>query len=154
IQIGNVIIADQTTLSTIVSIDPMYAYFNVEEATYLRVRQMVNDGIIKSTRDVKVRMGLANDYDRKFPLTGSLDFFNNVIDPLTGTITVRGVFANPQDNLKPGLFARLRVPIGVAHPTLLVSERAIGTDQGQKFLYVLDESNKVQYRRVKLGQMF
>jgi RND family efflux transporter MFP subunit len=154
VQIGNVVNADQTLLTTLVSTDPMYAYFSVEEPTYLRVQKMLTAGEVGRPKGLKVRMGLADDFNRTFPLTGTLDFFNNIIDPLTGTITVRGVFPNPKLILKPGLFTRVRVPIGAAHDTLLVSERAVGSDQGQKFLYTLDAANKVQYRKVDVGLVF
>jgi RND family efflux transporter MFP subunit len=160
-QIGNLVTADNTLLTTVVSIDPMYAYFTVEEPTYLRIEKMMLKGILKTRKDaeIPVRMGLADDFERQFPFKGTFDFVNNIIDPTTGTITVRGVFPNPNGLLKPGLFARVRVNTGPKHTGLLVAERAIGTDQGQKFLYVIeldDEDNKekVQYRRVKTGQMF
>lgn len=155
-QIGNLINQDSTLLTTVVSVDPMYAYFTVEEATYLRLHKLMDEGRIKSLKEKKVEviMGLADDVNRKFPYRGTLDFVNNIVDPTTGTITVRGVFPNPKGLLKPGLFTRVRVPMGEPHKGLLVTDRAVGTDQGQKFLYVVDEQNKVQYRRVKLGLVF
>lgn len=158
---GNLVAADTTLLTTIKSIDPMYAYFNIEEPTVLRLQKMIRDGVIKtrSLHDVPVEMGLADDVDRKFPLHGTLDFANNTIDAQTGTLQVRGVFPNPHATgkpamLTPGLFVRVRLPMGKPHPVLLITERAIGTDQGQKFVYVLDKDNKVGYRRVKLGLQF
>jgi len=154
IQIGNLVNADTTLLTTLVSTDPMYAYFNVEETTYLRIQGLIAKGVIKRGDKVPVRMGLADDVDRKFPLHGTLDFFNNQIDPLTGTMTVRGIFNNPNGLLKTGLFARVRVPLGPFHSGLLVAEKAIGTDQGQKFVYVVNDQNKVAYRRITVGQLF
>lgn len=155
-QIGNLINQDSTLLTTVVSVDPMYAYFTVEEATYLRLHKLMEEGRVKSLKEKKVEvlMGLADDVERKFPYRGTLDFVNNIVDPLTGTLSVRGVFPNPKSLLKPGLFTRVRVPVGERHKGLLVTERAIGTDQGQKFLYIVDDQNKVQYRRVKLGLVF
>jgi RND family efflux transporter MFP subunit len=159
---GNLVNADNTLLTTIMSIDPMYAYFDIEEPTLLKVRTLIRKGVIQSkdTHDVEVRMGLADDPERKFPLRGTLDFVNNTVDPQTGTIAVRGVFPNPYELrglppvLTPGLFARVRLPLGPPHQVLLITERAIGTDQGQKFVYVLDEANKAVYRGVATGQMF
>jgi RND family efflux transporter MFP subunit len=158
---GNLVAADTTLLTTIKSIDPMYAYFNIEEPTVLRLQKMVRDGVIKSRsiHDVPVHMGLADDVDHQFPLRGKLDFANNTIDAQTGTLQVRGVFENPftpgrPPQLTPGLFVRVRLPMGVPHRVLLITERAIGTDQGQKFVYVLDKQRKVSYRRIKLGQLF
>jgi RND family efflux transporter MFP subunit len=159
---GNLVAADSTLLTTIRSIDPMYAYFNVEEPAVLRIQKMIREGIIKanSQRKIYVEMGLADDTARKFPLRGLLDFANNTVDPQTGTLQLRGTFANPYTfpgpppMLAPGLFVRVRLSMGPAHRALLVTEQAIGTDQGQKFVFVVDRENKVGYRRVTLGQMF
>ncbi len=158
---GNLVNADATLLTTLVSIDPMYAYFNVEEPTLLRVEKMIREGVIKMRDEkVEVRMGLADDVDRQFPLTGTIDFVNNTVDPQTGTILLRGNFPNPYKIpgnpplLTPGLFVRVRLNIGPPHQTLLIDQRAIGTDQGQKYLYVIDKNNKVVYHRVQLGQLF
>jgi len=159
---GNLVGADNTLLTTIRSIDPMYAFFNIEEPTVLRIQKMVREGIIttRNKREIHVQMGLADDTARKFPLDGMLDFVNNTVDPQTGTLQVRGTFANPYTfpgpppMLTPGLFVRVRLSMGPAHRALLLTEQAIGTDQGQKFVYVVDAENKVGYRRVTLGQTF
>jgi len=159
---GNLVTADTTVMTKLVSIDPMYAYFDVDEPTMLRVQKMIREGIIQSRsgqKKVDVLMGLADDVERKFPLRGTLDFVSSTLDPQTGTISVRGVFPNPYKVpgqppvLTPGLFVRVRLHIGPPRPLLLITERAIGTDQGQKFVYVVDEGNKVGYRSVRLGQM-
>jgi RND family efflux transporter MFP subunit len=158
---GNLVNADMTVLTTIKSIDPMYAYFDIEEPVVLRLRKMIREGVIKSqsARDVQIQMGLADDVQRRFPLQGTVDFTNNTVDPQTGTLQVRGVFENPYKPgeppvLTPGLFVRVRLRMGEQHQALLVTERAIGTDQGEKFVYVIDKENKVGYRRVKLGMLF
>jgi multidrug efflux system membrane fusion protein len=161
-QIGNLISPDTTVLTTIASIEPMYAYFNVDEPTLLRVVKRIRSGQLGTVQldKIPVRMGLADDTERKFPLRGNIDFVNNLVDKLTATITLRGTFKNPSDPeegkpplLKPGMFARVRVPLGRPHKALLVNERAIGTDQGYKFVYTVDETNQVHYRRVTLGQV-
>jgi RND family efflux transporter MFP subunit len=159
--VGNLVNADSTLLTTLMSIDPIYAYFNVEEPTLLRVQKMKREGILKQRfNQVQVQMGLADDVKRAFPLRGTLDFANNTVDPQTGTILVRGTFANPYELpnrpplLMPGLFVRVRLDMGPPHKTLLVSERGIGTDQGQKFVYVVNKDNKVAYCRVRLGLVF
>jgi RND family efflux transporter MFP subunit len=158
---GNLVNADMTVLTTIKSIDPMYANFDIEEPVVLRLRKMIREGVIKSqsARDVQIQMGLADDVQRRFPLQGTVDFTNNTVDPQTGTLQVRGVFENPYKPgeppvLTPGLFVRVRLRMGEQHQALLVTERAIGTDQGEKFVYVIDKENKVGYRRVKLGMLF
>ena len=157
---GNLVNADATMLTTIMSIDPIYAYFNVEEPTLLRIQKMRREGVIKQQLgEIEVEMGLADDVERKFPLRGKLDFANNTVDPQTGTILVRGTFANPYEMpnrppvLMPGLFVRVRLNMGPPHKAFLVNERAIGTNQGQKYIYVVDKDNKVAYRRVVLGQL-
>lgn len=159
---GNLVTADTTLLTTIASIDPMYAYFNIEEPTVLRIQKLIREGVIPTRKlhEVEVRMGLADDTERTFPLRGKLDFVDNTVDPLTGTILVRGTFANPHQPdvtppaLMPGLFVRVRLHLGPPHQAPLITERAIGTDQGQKFVYVVDAANKANYRPVKLGLVF
>jgi multidrug efflux system membrane fusion protein len=157
--LGNLVNQDQTTLTTVVSLDPMYAYFDVDERTVLRIRRGINEGTIiapKNTEEVPVYMALEGEQD--YPHHGTMNFVNNQVNPSTGTMTVRGVFANPKPSsgrrlLAPGMFVRIRVPIGQPHPALLVADRAIGSDQGLKFVYVVDKDNKVQYRRVTMGPL-
>lgn len=159
---GNLVTADQTLLTTVMSYDPIYGYFNVDEPTILRLQKMVRDGVfpVKDTRSIKIRMGLVDDIDRKFPIAGEVDFVNNAVDPQTGTILARGKFDNPllgtgvPPLITPGDFVRVRVPTGMPQKMLLIAERAIGNDQGKKFVYVVDASNKVHYRPVKLGLKF
>ncbi len=140
-------------LTTIVSVDPMYAYFDVDEHTVLRVRQLIREGKVKSARDVEwpVWLGLANEDGH--PHRGTINFVDNQVNPKTGTLRLRGVFPNKDELLSPGYFARVRVPIGYAHSALLVSERALDTDQGQKIVYVVNDKNEVVPRPVQLGQL-
>ena len=105
---------------------------------------------------VQDEAGMGLQGENGFPHQGLVNFVNNKVDPSTGTIMVRGVFDNPKPEhgvrvLSPGMFVRVRLPIGVAHPALLVADEAINTDQGQKFLYLVDTQKKVEYREVKLG---
>jgi RND family efflux transporter MFP subunit len=158
--VGNLVVADTTLLTTVVSQDPMYVYFDVDEATLLRIQKLVREGKFKSSRrhnDVPIAVGLANEPGR-FPHQGRVDFVDNRVDPTTGTLKVRAVLPNPvvtnEDRVfTAGLFVRVRVPLGVSHPALLVSERAVGTDQGQKFVFVVNDKNEVALRPVTLGQM-
>ncbi len=157
--LGNLVSQDQTLLTTVVSLDPMYAYFDMDEPTLLSIRRAVNDGRIKvpsDRADVPILLGLQGEDG--FPHKGSFNFINNVVNPSTGTIAVRGVFPNPKPAngarlLSPGMFVRIRLPIGQPHPALLVIDRAVGTDQGLKFVYVADAEHKVQYRRVTTGPL-
>jgi multidrug efflux system membrane fusion protein len=156
--LGNLVNQDQTLLTTVVSQDPMYAYFDTDEPTLLRIRRAISEGKIKPAADGKnpVLMGLQDE--EGFPHEGTIDFVNNQVNPTTGSITMRGVFPNPTlpgevRLLSPGMFVRIRLPIGPRHPALLVIDRAIGSDQGLKYVYVVDAENKVQYRRVKTGPL-
>jgi RND family efflux transporter MFP subunit len=142
-----------TLLTTIVSVDPMYVYFDMDERTVLRIRQLIREGKARSDREAgwPVSLGLATE--ERFPHQGTIDFEDNQVNPRTGTLRVRGVFANKDELLSPGLFARVRVPIGRAHRALLVTDRAIDTDQGQKVLYVVNEKSEVVSRPVRLGSL-
>jgi RND family efflux transporter MFP subunit len=153
--------ADDALLTTIVSIDPMYVYFDVDERAALRfqagkreqrerTQQAQAEGLKQLS--IPVSMGLVTDGDR-FPYEGVLDFAENKVDPETGTIRVRGVFANTDRRLTPGLFARVRVPVSDKYKALLVNDTAIGTDQGQKYLLVVNAQNKVEYRLVTPGRL-
>jgi multidrug efflux pump subunit AcrA (membrane-fusion protein) len=95
-------------------------------------------------------LGLANGID--FPYAGTIDFVGNQVSLSKGTIQVRGVFPNEDRALAPGLQAPVRVPLGGACPALLVTERALGTNHGQKYLYVVNGKNEVVYRSVTVGK--
>jgi RND family efflux transporter MFP subunit len=157
VTVGNLIQSgDQgggTLLTTIVSVDPMWAYFDVDELTVLRVKKLIREGKAPSPRDgeMSVSLGLANEDD--FPHRGTIDFVDNQVNPKTGTLRLRGVFPNKDEALAPGYFGRVRVPIGSPHQALLVSDRAIDTDQGQKIVYVVNSDNKVVSRPVRLGAL-
>jgi RND family efflux transporter MFP subunit len=150
---GNLVKADDTVLTTLVSLDPMYAYFDVDENTVLRVQQLIREGKAKSARDVKINvtLRLANGFD--YPEPGPIDFVDNQVDPKTGTLRLRGVFPNPKRVLTPGLFGRVRVPIGYAHPAILIADRALSTDQGQRIVFVIDSKNEVARRPVEIGSV-
>ena len=144
-----------TVLTTIVSVDPIYVYFDVDENTVLRVGKLVREGKVKSAREqgvqVPVLLGLANEQGH--PHEGTINFVDNQVNPKTGTLRVRGVFPNKDEALSPGMFARVRVPIGEPHRALLVTDRAIDNDQGQKILYVIDDRNQVASRPIKMGAL-
>src|SRR5262249_4364153 len=117
---GNVVTQDQTLLTTVVSLDPMYAYFDMDDATLLRIRRAVIEGRIQPPADgvFKVRMALPGEDG--FPHEGRIDFVNNQLNPTTGSISVRGLFANPKlaggvRLMSPGMFVQIRLPIGQPH---------------------------------------
>lgn len=151
---GNMVKADETALTTIVTLDPMYVYFDMDERTLLKLRRLVREGKIKtrSEAEVPVRVALADETE--FPHQGAIDFSDNVVDPSTGTLKVRGIIPNPTPRvLSPGLFVRVRLLIGKPHELLGVPDQAIGTDQGRKFVYVVNDKNEVVERPVVAGAL-
>jgi RND family efflux transporter MFP subunit len=155
---GNLVQASPTgsaVLTTIVSMDPMYVYFDLDERTFLQALETAKKNGDSDTashikeRKYPVEIGLANE--KGFPHQGIIDFVDNKVDPNTGTIRVRGVFDNSTRFLTPGLFVRVRIPASKPHEALLVAESAIGTDRDKKFLYVVDKDNVAQYQQVWLG---
>lgn len=151
VTIGNLIQVDVTLLTTIVSVDPIYAYADVDEHTVLRVRELIREGKATSARDVDLHVKLGLAREQGFPRDGIVNFVDNQINPRTGTLRVRAVFPNHDQFVTAGMFARVRIPIGDAHQATLVTERAIDTDQGQKIVYLVDKDNKVDSRPVRLG---
>jgi RND family efflux transporter MFP subunit len=159
VTVGNLIQSgDQnggTLLTTIVSVDPMYVYFDIDERNVLRIQQLTREGKARLPRHpnvvVPVLLGLANE--EGYPHQGTIDFVDNQVNPKTGTLRVRGLFANKDEALAPGLFARVRLPLGDPHQALLVIDRAIDSNQGQKVLYVVDEKNQVASRPVRIGAL-
>lgn len=156
---GNLVNQDQTLLTTVVSLDPIYAYFDVDEPTVLRVRKAINDGQITPYERGKFPVLMALQGEDEYRHEGTLNFVNNQVNPATGSILVRGVFPNPIPAsgtarlLSPGMFVRVRLPIGKPHPALLVVDRAISSDQGLKFVYVLTGDDKIEYRRITTGPL-
>src|SRR5580704_4706052 len=157
VTVGNLIQSgDQnggTLLTTIVSVDPMYAYFDVDERTVLRVRKLIREGKAKSAGQTRWPVSLALANDDGFPHQGTINFVDNQVNPKTGTLRLRGVFPNKDQVLSPGLFTRVRVPIGQAHQALLVTDRAIDTDQGEKVVYIVNKKHEVVSRPVGLGAL-
>ncbi len=152
---GNLIVADTTLLTTIVTEDPIYAYFFVDEQTLLRVRRLNEKNKQKSMQDTRPEVLLAlTDEGDTFPHKGRIDFEDNQVDSQTGTLRLRGVFQNTNRLLSPGLFVRIRLPIDEPHDALVIPEEALGSDQGQRFLYVVDDHDIAQYRRVEVGSPY
>jgi RND family efflux transporter MFP subunit len=157
VTVGNLVQAttNPPLLTTIVSTAPIYVYFDVDERAVLRRRaERVARGEDVSAGDVADRkwtffIGLPGETG--YPHEGYLDFIDNRVDPSTGTFKTRGVLANENGMLVPGVFVRVRVPIGDAHEHPLVPERAIGSDQSNKYVLAVDDQNVVQYRLVELG---
>lgn len=142
-----------TLLTTVVSLDPMYVTFEGDEQIYLKYNELSRRGERASSRDAAnpVLMGLANEDG--YPHRGAMVFVDNQVDSRTGTIRARASFGNKDGFLTPGLFARVKLLGHNSFHAVLVDDRAIGTDQSQKFVYVIDAQNKVAYRPVKVGRL-
>jgi RND family efflux transporter MFP subunit len=152
---GDMVTQGVTVLNNIVSLKPIWAYFNVDQITAQQVQVLTREGKIKALREgqVPVGMNLAGGNDEAFPIAGTIDYVSNQLDPNTGSIQVRAVFPNADETLVAGLFGRIRMPIAAPHDALLVNDRAIGTDQGQKFLVMINDKNEVERRIVDVGQL-
>lgn len=143
-----------TVLTTLVSVDPVYVYADMDENSLLRFNALARTKKLEADGDgrIPVELQLADEQD--FSHQGYIESFDNRLNTDTGSILLRAVFPNSDGHIVPGLFARIRVPLSERHPALLVEERAIGTDQAQKFVLTLTASNTVAYRQVQLGPVF
>lgn len=156
ITVGNLVVQDQTLLTTIVSEDPMYAYFDVDERTMLRMQKMIREGTFREADNVDIRFGLASE-QAEYPHQGKLDFVNNRVNTSTGTLQIRAVLPNPKPTnngprlLTPGLFVRVRLGIGEPKKGLVITQSAIGSDQSRKYLLVVNNENTVEYRPITVG---
>jgi RND family efflux transporter MFP subunit len=143
--------AESTLLTRIVSLDPLYGYFDVDERAFLKYTRLWRNGTRPGSREVNIPVALGLADETGFPHQGHLDFIDNRLDPNTGTMTGRAIIPNPDLTLTPGLFARLRLPGSSQYEALLLPDEAIGSDQTQRFVFVVDDQHTVEYRRVELG---
>ena len=149
---GNLVQADSTLLTTLVSVDPIYAYFNVDEGTVQKYISQIKRGERQDPLiNVAIPVYLQVESEEGFPHEGTTDFINNAYNASTGTIQVRGRFANPDGFLLPDAFVRVRIAGTPKHEAILITDRAVGTDQGQKFVLVVDQDDVVHARPVELG---
>ena len=157
---GNLVNAGSgdTLLTTITSVEPMYVYFDVDERALARYRRHFRKGIKEgepepSIKEMKIPIQVGLEGEEGFPHTGVIDFTDNRVNPSTGTIQVRGVLSNHTRTLDAGMRARVRVPVSDPHKAVMVTERAVGTDQGLKFVYVVNDQKVVERRDVKLERL-
>jgi multidrug efflux system membrane fusion protein len=151
---GNLVSGGQgeaTLLTTVVSVDPIYASFDADEQAFLRYGDRARDGARAGKGSLRIEMALADE--QAFPHEGTLQFLDNQLDPATGTIRGRAVFHNGDHRLTPGLFVRLRLPGTLGYPGVLVEDRAVGTDLDRRFVLVVGADKKVESRTVTLGPL-
>jgi multidrug efflux system membrane fusion protein len=148
---GNLVAPNQSLLTTVVSVDPVYVSFTGDERAYLRYQELARAGTRESSRDVRnpVLIGLANE--EGFPHPGEVDFVDNALNPATGTIRARAILPNPDGIFTPGLFARVRLLGASQTDALLINEQAVLTDQDRRYVYVVGKDNAAERRDVKIG---
>ena len=139
LDVGNLVVADETLLATIVPLDRVYVYFDMDERTVLKLRRMTESGAPSNAPDGDVEVEIALADSTEFSLKGTVDFLDNQIDPATGTLRVRATVDNSDGLLSPGLFVRLKYPIGKPEQSLLIPEEAMASDQGRPFVFVVGE---------------
>jgi multidrug efflux system membrane fusion protein len=144
---GNIVSADQTPLTSLVSTDKVYAYFDADERVFLKYNQLSRAG--QRSETTPVYLGLSNEDGN--PHLGHMDFVDNQVNPRTGTIRGRAVFDNSDASYTPGLYARLKLVGSKTYDAVLIKDEAVGTDLGKKFVLVMDKDNKAIYRSVELG---
>jgi RND family efflux transporter MFP subunit len=140
-------------LTTLVSVDPVYVHADIDENSLLRFNALAQAKKLETDGDGRIPVELELADEAEFAHQGYIESWDNRLDANTGSILLRAVFPNADGRVVPGLFARIRVPLSERHPALLVEERAIGTDQAQKFVLSLSSSNTVEYHSVQLGPM-
>ncbi len=155
VDVGNVVSQNATVLVNVVSVKPIWAYIYVDQNTAQQVQALVKQGKIEAFRSGKVpaKMSVGVGSDATFPIHGHIDYTSPELDASTGTVQVRAEFPNEDESLVAGVFGRIQVPVRAPHAALLVADLAIGTDQGQKYILVVDDKDSVQYRPVDVGQL-
>jgi RND family efflux transporter MFP subunit len=148
---GNLVQADTTELTTVVSVDPIYAYFNVDERTVQKYLNQIQRGELQDPRATFMPVYLQVEGETGFPHEGVIDFVNNTYNASTGTLQIRGRFKNEDASLYPDAFVRVRIAGTPKHEAILITDRAVASDQGQRFVLLVDENSIVQVRPVELG---
>lgn len=148
---GNLIKADDTLLANVVSLDPIYAYFDFDERTVISMRKLVEEGKLDAAPDMSKSVEIMLAGEEKVAFEGKINWVDNQVDVGTGTLRSRVKIDNPKHLLSPGMFVRLRVPVGPSEQALLLPEEALGSDQGLRFVYVVGKDNVVERRDVEIG---
>lgn len=150
VTVGNLATADETLLTTLVSQDPMYVYFDADENSYLRYREQERRSE-RTAQDNAVHVGLANETG--YPHAGTVDFLDNQVNPTIGTVRARAVLPNADRIFTPGLYARVQFVSSQKAKVLLIDDKAVLTDQDRKYVYAIDKDGKAQRKDIVLGRM-
>jgi membrane fusion protein, multidrug efflux system len=148
---GNLVQADSTVLTKVVSVDPIYAYFNIDERTVQKYHDQIQNGQLQDPRVSSMPVYLQLEGETGFPHEGIIDFVDNTFNASTGTLQIRGRFENKDASLYPDAFVRIRMAGTPKHEAILITDRAIASDQGQKFVLLVDNNSVVQVRPVEVG---
>jgi len=157
VTVGNLInggAGQATLLTTVQSVNPMYCYVDVDENSVLKYQKLAVEKKRVSARDARIPCFVRLANETSFPHAGVVDFVDNHIDPNTGTIRARGVLQNASGLLTPGFFASMRIPGSGRYQALLVPDTAIGSDQSERIVLVVNQDNVVEVRVVELGALF
>jgi len=152
VTVGNLVgYSEPTLLTTVMRLDPIYVYFDAPERNFLEYQALVREQGAATAEQRKVPLEVGLETEKDFPHHGVIDFRESRVDAGTGTVTLRGVLSNTDRLLVPGLFARIRVPVGAAHDELLVPEVAVASDQRGDYVLAVKNDNTVEYRPVTTG---
>jgi membrane fusion protein, multidrug efflux system len=153
VTVGNLVSEGPTApvLTTLVSVDPIYASFNADEEVVMRALKSLGGGLRSHTQVERIPVRMETNGGNGKPFEGKLQLIDNQVDARSGTVRVRAVFSNPEGVLMPGQFARLQMGQATKEPAIVINERAIGTDQNKKFVMLVDGENKAVYREITLG---
>jgi len=147
---GNLASADQTLLTTVVSVDPLHVYFDSNESDALGAQSLLQESLLQEGKSAPLRIGLTGESG--FPHSGTLDFVDNRLNPDTGTLRYRAVLPNPDGIFKPGQFARVEMPVARLEQAVLINRKAVMADQARRFVYVVGDDNTVARRAVVTGR--
>ncbi|QKJ87177.1 Efflux transporter periplasmic adaptor subunit [Paramixta manurensis] len=152
---GNLVTAGDSAsvLTTLVSQNTVYVYFDVDEATYLHYQSLARSGQGPSTNHTSLPVEIGLVGEEGYPHPGKVDFLDNQLTPGTGTIRMRAVLDNAQRQFTPGLFARVRLPGSAEFSAMLIDDKAVLTDQDRKYVYIVDKEGKAQRRDITPGRL-
>jgi RND family efflux transporter MFP subunit len=150
---GNLVKADETLLTTLLALDPIYVTFDVDERTLLRIRRSVREGKLASARQSSVLVQVALSDEQEFTRTARIDFIDNRVEAGTGTLRVRAILNNERLMMSPGQFVRVRLAVSRPQQMVVVPEESLGSDQGRRFVFVVNDKDEIASRRIEVGPL-